>query len=378
VSASQGRLAVFLATSGHSGVDRVMGNLIPEIARRGVAVDLLQIEGHGPHLATLPDGVEPVPLGCRHVDGSLPALVRYLRRRRPQVLFSDKDRLNRMALIARRLAGTPPRVVIRVGTTVSQNLQRRGWLHRRLQLLSIRLLYPWAQAIIVPSRGAAADLAAIGHLPQGLVHVLPSPVGGAGLDALAAAPLEHAWFAPDAPPVILGVGELCARKDFETLLRAFARLRRLHPCRLMILGEGRRRARLETLAHALGIEGDVALPGFVTNPYPYMARCALLALSSTCEGSPVVLLEALALGRPVVATDCPSGPRETLQEGALGALVPVGDERALAVAMARTLAHPPDRERLRQCAEAFSVCRAADRYLEVLGVDARTVESCRA
>jgi glycosyltransferase involved in cell wall biosynthesis len=362
-------LAIFLATSGHSGVDRVMRNLIIEFAGRGLTIDLLRIANHGPYLDEIPPGVHLVDLGTAHVSTAFWPLARYLRRRRPAALMTDKDRVNRMALWARRLTGVPTRVAVRVGTTVSENLARRGVVKRWLQYASIRLFYPWADAILVPSHGAADDLARVGRLDPRRISVVPSPIAGERLLAQAAEPAPHPWFDDPAVPVVLGVGELCARKDFATLIRAFARLHAERPCRLMILGEGRQRAQLEALVRELDLEADVAMPGFVSNPYAYMARAAMFVLSSRCEGSPVVLMEALAVGVPVVSTDCPSGPREILHGGDVGPLAPIGDDVALARAMAETLAHPPTATELRAAAEPFSIGVSADRYLAAVGLE---------
>ncbi len=101
----------------------------------------------------------------------------------------------------------------------------------------------------------------------------------------------------------------------------------------MILGQGRARERLLALAAELGVAEDVALPGFVPEPYAFMAHADLFAFTSRWEGLGFVIIEALAVGTPVVATDCPSGPREILQDGRIGPLVPVGDAAALAAAM---------------------------------------------
>jgi glycosyltransferase involved in cell wall biosynthesis len=361
-------LAVFLATSGHSGVDRIMKKLVPEFAARGVTVDVLSIANHGPYWDDLPPTVRPVPLDVAHVGTSLPPLVRYLRRCRPRVLLSDKDKVNRSALLARWLARVSTRIVVRIGTTVSKNLERRSAWTRRIQYHSIRWLYPSADAIIVPSHGVAEDLSRIGRLPRAAISVIANPVVDAHLYEQADADLDHPWFAPDQPPVILGVGELCARKDFATLLNAYARLRQERPCRLLILGEGRQRAQLTNLAEQLGVAGEVEMPGFVANPFCYMARAAVFALSSTCEGSAVVMVEALATGVPVVSTDCPSGPRETLRDGRYGELVPVGDIEALAAALQRTLDRPRPPALLREAAQPFTVAASARRYLEVLGL----------
>lgn len=362
-------LAIFLATSGHSGVDRVFRNLVPEFARRGLRIDLLAIRGHGPDYGELPGGVRRIVLGASHVNAALPALLRYLRRERPRVLLSDKDRVNRVSLIARRLARVPTRVGVRLGTTPSVNLANRGALERWLQTASMRHLYRRADAVLVPSHGAAVDLARLACLPRSQVEVVPSPVVSVRMHALAAARPDHPWLADGGPAPIVGVGELSERKDFATLLRALARLRADRPgARLIVLGEGRRRAELEQLARDLGIAGAVSLPGFVTNPYCYVARAAAFALTSRWEGMPVVLIEALALGTPVVACDCPSGPREVLADGRYGPLVPVGDDAAVAAALADVLRAPISRADLQEAVRGYTVEASAKAYLDALGL----------
>ncbi|MEW6676315.1 MAG: glycosyltransferase [Pseudomonadota bacterium] len=361
-------LAVFAATSGHSGVDRVLGNLLPAIAEMGYRVDVLGIHGHGPVFENVPSGMSHLHLPVDHVLPALPHLVRYLRRERPHVLLSDKDRVNRTAWLARALAGGSTRLALRQGTTVSINLASRGWWDRTLQTWSMRTLYRRADCVLVPSQGAALDLAHYAKLSPEAVRAVPSPIVKADMATRSAEPTAHPWFNDGGPPVILGVGELSSRKDFATLVRAYARLVQRVACRLMILGEGRQRGTLLSLAQELGCGDRVALPGFVPNPYPYMARAAAFALTSRWEGMPVVLLEALALGTPAVACDCPSGPREVLQDGRYGPLVPMGDDVALADAMEGLLRAPPDRDFLRQAAAPYTVEASARAYLAAMGL----------
>ena len=368
------RIACFFATSGHSGVDRVMQRLLPAIAARGYKVDLLHLREHGPDIAPRLN-LEVIDLGAAHVGSALPGLVRYLRRHRPQVLFSDKDRVNRMAMLAKRLSRSQARLVLRNGTTVSVDLQDRKPLDRFFQRLSMRHLYRSADSILMPSAGAADDFATFTGLDRGRIEVVPSPVISEQLSELADAPLEHPWLVEKTTPVILGVGELCGRKDFETLLRGFARLRETTPVKLIILGRGKRRDRLLQLAQQLGVAGDVDLPGFEANPYRYMARADLFALTSRWEGMPVVLIEALALGTAIVSTDCPSGPRELLDQGRLGQLVPVGDHLALAEAMQRALAAPPPRAAMQLSAAGYTVAASTDAYLSAMGLAPYATES---
>jgi glycosyltransferase involved in cell wall biosynthesis len=138
--------------------------------------------------------------------------------------------------------------------------------------------------------------------------------------------------------------------------------------RLVILGKGRLQAKMRQLADRLGVSSDMQLPGFVENPYPHMAAAAVFVLSSAWEGSPNVLVEAMALGTPVAATDCPSGPREILQDGAYGRLTAVGDAEGLAEAIRETLAEPPDRHRLTAGALRYTVQASSAAYLAAFGI----------
>lgn len=369
-AAGRPKLAVFAATSGHSGVDRVLKNLLPELAARGIAIDLLQIDRHGPHLDCLPAGVQRIPLGRRHVNTSLGPLVAYLRRVRPNALLTDKDKVNRLAIVGRWLAGVDTRVAVRIGTNVSTNLASRGHVARWTQRASIARLYRYADAIITPSQGAAEDLARVAGLAATRISVVPNPAVTASLHEQARAGAQHPWLARKTTPVILGIGELGGRKDFATLIRAFARVRRKRPVRLVILGEGKRRDELEALARALGVADDVALPGFFANPYAELVRADAFALTSVCEGAGMVLMEALALGVPCLATDAPSGPREILDDGRLGPVLPIGDDAGIAAALLGLLAQPTPRARLQAGARRYEVAASADAYLAALGLAA--------
>lgn len=362
------RIACFFATSGHSGVDRIMQRLLPAIAERGYQVDLLHVREHGPEIAPQAN-LDVIDLGASHVNTALPALVRYLRRHQPQVIFSDKDRVNRTAMLARRLSGSTARLVFRNGTTVSVDLADRKPLDRWLQKRSMRRLYRKADAVLMPSAGAADDFARFAGLPREQIRVVPSPVISERLFQLAEAPVDHPWLNDKTCPVILGVGELSKRKDFETLIRAFARLQQSRAARLIILGRGKRRDSLEQLAETLGVAAAVDFPGFEQNPYRYMARADVFALSSRWEGMPVVLIEALGLGKAIVSTDCPSGPRELLQDGRLGQLVPMGDDAAFAEALTQSLEETPDVNALTQAAEPYWVNASTDAYLAAMGLE---------
>ena len=231
-----------------------------------------------------------------------------------------------------------------------------------------RFLYPFADAIIAVSQGVADELSALNPRLQSKIHVLPTPVISSRL--LARDEIPHPWFCSHDIPVVLGVGRLQRQKDFSALIDAFALVREKVRCRLVILGEGPLRTELEAKVEGLRLTRVVDLPGFVENPFPYFRRARVFVLSSRYEGMPNVLLQAMACGTPVVATDCPSGPRECLENGRYGALVPVGDIEALAGAISRALHAPRRPDAAAAILEKHDAVRAAKRYLDVAGLSA--------
>ena len=334
----QERLAIFVPSMRGGGAERAMLKLARGIADRGYIVDLVLAQAEGPYLAEVPQAVQVVDLKASRVLNSLPALVRYLRRERPLAMLSAMSHANIIALWARRLPGIVTRVVVSERDTLSRSVQNEPSRRGRLMPKLIRRFYPWADGIVAVSNGVAADLAQVTSIPRQRIQVIYNPVVTPDFQQKARATLNHPWFKPGEPPVLLAVGRLTMQKDFLMLIQAFAQVRKLRPARLLILGEGEERPKLEAQVKQLGLEGDVKLPGFVANPYPYMARASLFVLSSKWEGLPGVLIEALYCGALLISTDCPSGPREILAGGQYGQLVPVGYVAAMAQAIETTLA----------------------------------------
>ena len=397
-------IALFLPNLDGGGAEKVMLLLAEALVQRGYQVDLVLCQLAGPYLDHLPTGVQVVGLKegsqwlgrfqafaadylalrplvlpvlfaykTHRIIRCLPDFVRYLRRTQPTVILAALTPANLVAIWAQRLAGVPIRVVISEHNTLSQMIAEKAvfWRWRFLSPL-LKRVFTHAHAIIAVSNGAAHDLACSTGLPRTSITTIYNPVVTPELLAQAREPLAHPWFATGSAPVLLGVGRLTQQKDFATLLKAFARVSKNRAARLIILGEGPERYRLEFLAKQLGIADKVDLPGFVDNPFSYMARAHGFVLSSRYEGLGNVLVEALACGCPVVSTDCPSGPAEIISDGddlSIGILVPVRDEVALADAMHTVLATPFDpiaRARRQSRAAQFSVERAVEQYMEIL------------
>jgi glycosyltransferase involved in cell wall biosynthesis len=289
-----------------------------------------------------------------------------LRQIRPDALLSALTDCNLTAILAQRFVNGF-KVVTSEQNTPSLSIRSQPAAGTVLKMM--RRLYPKADRIVAISQGVANDLISLLNLLHEKVTVIYNPVVTPELFEQAKQPVSHPWFEQNQLPVILAVGRLTRQKDFPTLFRAFSLVRQVRPAKLLILGEGEERANLERLAIELGIQNDVSMPGFFDNPFAFMAKAYVFVLSSAWEGFGNVLVEALACGCPVVATDCRSGPREILDNGRYGRLVPVGDHEALAKAILETLDNPDfpaDRQTRLQRAMEFSVDAAVDKYLKVL------------
>jgi glycosyltransferase involved in cell wall biosynthesis len=394
------RIAVLLPSLEGGGAERSMLNLIKGFLARGRTVDLLLCQAKGALMGELPEGVtlielEPVSgLQTRWLIAAgklrdffvllrpilltkktepelarIPALQQYLKSAQPDVVLSAITYANVALIWAKQMSGSSVPVVvserIALSTYCSAPSNFRKWRWRYLPAV-VHRTYPGADAVIAVSHHAADELVNDIGLSRQSVKTIYNPVVDDTLRVRAEAALDHPWFLPDAVPVILAVGRLTEQKDFPTLIRAFAQVRRDTPARLVILGEGRLHQTLAQLAAELGVQDDVDMPGFVDNPFQYMSRAKLFVLSSLYEGLPGVLIQALACGCPVVSTDCPGGSREILADGEYGALVPVGQVEPMADALRAGMATHADRDKLQRRAQDFSVDRAVNNYLDLL------------
>jgi glycosyltransferase involved in cell wall biosynthesis len=332
-------VALFMPDFGGGGAEKMMLNLCGALLKGGHRVDLVVLKRRGPYESMVPGAANVIELGAGRMLKGVTRLAAYLRRTRPQVLLSTMFHANICALLARRLACVDTRVVIRIENNMTEHISREpaptaaiGFAYRLMPYF-----YPKADRIIAVSHGVADDLARRCRIPVDRIDTVYSPVLTPRYYELLQEPVDDPWFAGDAPPVILSVGRLTRQKDFKTLIRAFAKVRKMREARLVIIGEGEERQSLERLAAESGVGTDVRLPGFLDNPYKYMRHSAVFAISSAWEGFPNVLVEAMGAGVPAVATDCPSGPREILKGGRYGLLVPVGEHEKIADAILRQI-----------------------------------------
>lgn len=317
--------------------------------------------------------------------GTLAAAARlraWLRQHRPRVLLSAGNHIHPLAAMACFRLENAPRLIMRASNDLS-HARRSGWESAASRLLAasvrplLRTMFSMADRIVSVSEELAQDLSSRLRLPAERIDVVPNGIDVSRIARLSRQEINHPWFAPGQPPVILGIGRLHRQKNFPLLLRAFALLRRQRPARLMILGTGTPEAReeLQDLAARLGIAADVAFMGYVENPFAYLRRAALFTLSSSWEGMSNALLEAMACGCPVVATRCPTGTIEVLANGAYGPLVEIENVEALAHAMAQRLAQPRDAARLIARAQEYDLTRTLESYASLLLAETRTEEA---
>lgn len=366
MSATQ-RIAFITTDLAMAGRGRNITNLSNALIKQGLAVDVLLLRTGSAYIQQLDPAVRVIKLNSTSTLMGIPSLARYLKREQPQAFVAPTVRNTLLALRARRFAGTDTRIYARLHNNYSSELAKLHPLTRWRYLRRIRRHYPHCDGIVAVSNGVAEDFTRVTGLSDQKLQVCPNPVVTQNLLNLAEQPIEHPWLTPDQPPVILGVGRLNPQKDLPTLIRAFALVQKNMPCRLMILGEGKLRPQLETLVQDLGLSDVTALPGHVENPYPYLKHAAIYVLSSAWEGLPNALIEALALGTPVVSTDCPSGAHEILEEGKYGPLVTVGDYAGLAHAIEKTLKSPLPKAVLQAGADRYTDSTSGEAYLQAFG-----------
>lgn len=346
------------------GAERAALNLLEALPGPDLRVTLLLNQRRGPLMNALPVGAELRSLDVHRTIAALPRLTAYLRKERPDVLISYLEFNNIVAIWANCLAGRPTKVIVSHHVTTSNVNSGSSWKYNLIPVL-YRFTLPWADHVVAVSKGVASGLARIMR-GQDSLSVIHNPIITPAYRELAAAPLDHPWFAPDQPPLVLGVGRLVPQKNFELLINAFAEFAAGSSARLVLLGDGPLKADLQQQIDRLGLSGRAAILPIDINPWRYMARAKVLVLSSLFEGFGNVLVEAMATGTPVVSVDCPDGPADILGHGKWGRLVPSGDAKALAAAIVDTLADPGDSRSRQARALEYSAQSIAVRYRDLI------------
>jgi glycosyltransferase involved in cell wall biosynthesis len=356
------------------GAELSMLRLAENFQARGFDVRVAVLKKRGRLVELLPPQLSIDEIGGGRLS-CIPRLASYLRRHRSDAIISFMTYPNVVAVAAQALSLSAKRVVVSEHNTYSKSIRRRGIL--RLIYQAAPYVYRWSRKVICVSRGVEDDLVETTTLPRRYVTTVYNPVITEALLVSSTATPQHEWLTSRIDPVLLAVGRLEPQKNYPMLLRALAIVRKKRPCRLIILGEGPLRGELERDIEKLGLKDCVDLHGFAPDAMSYMRAADLFVLASSWEGLSNVLIEAMAVGCPVVSTDAPHGPREVLRGGEFGRLVPVDDAEALAAAIEATLDDPGDATARTEWARSFSVDACAERYLAIAGLPPTCATSLR-
>ena len=357
-----------------SGLGRVAVNLAKEISSRGISVDLVVGSATGVFLKEIPPQIRIVDFERQiqpRLQSALKILLplrRYLQIEKPTALVCYLYTCNVVTLMAKMLVRSKVKLVLVEHIILYEKQEKKQQkLQERFLPILMRWLYPSADKVVACSQGLARDLEIYLGFNHGKIDVIYNPVIDEKLAEKANLFVEHPWFNKGEIPVVLGAGRLVRQKDFATLIRAFALVKKEQKVRLVILGEGQLKNQLLTLVGQLNLENDVVILDFVENPYAYMAKSAVFVLSSGWEGFGNVVAEALAAGAPVVSTNCPSGPAEILDNGKYGELVAVGNSQGMAEAILRVLSGKV-RSVDSAWLEQFTLKYSAQKYLELINI----------
>lgn len=326
-------ICIFVPLLAGGGAEHVAVRIANELAAKGGSVDLVLAQVKGAYLSEVSNKVNIVDLKCS--DGfstikSLPGLIKYLRKNKPSILFSTLFRANTISALAIRLARVNTKLILRHPNMLypegGENLSYYSKLNKKAAIWAAKK----ADVLVLTSKAMERELLDLTNFDSNKIKIIHNPVPIDEIQLKAKEKSGHEWLDDKNVPVILAVGRLSYQKNFESLIRAFAELRERRESRLIILGEGEERAKLEDLVEELKMQEYVSMPGFVSNPYSYMSRCDVFVLPSKWEGFPNVLVEAMACGAQVVASDCPGGTSEILENGKWGRLVQANDYLELA------------------------------------------------
>jgi glycosyltransferase involved in cell wall biosynthesis len=359
------RVFVYIPHLRTGGGEISMLRVAEGLAERGLEVEVV-VNELGTRELPLPRGVSLIDLQARGSLQAVRLLAKRIKKRAPRFVISGFPHTNVATIAAVKWAGTGAISVVTEHAPLTHQIeQQNNWRYRALPWL-VKTAYRRADAIVAVSTGVREDLKQIvGRKVR--IHCIHNPVLPDDFESVARHEPDHPWLNDPGLQVVMSMCRLSEEKDLPTLIRAFSRIRVSHPvARLMLVGEGPERPRLQALLEEAGLTDSAVMPGRTSEPLAWMRKAAVFVLPSTFEGYGNVLVEALAVGTPVVSTDCPVGPREILDNGRFGDLVPVHDDVAMARAISRALTVRRLPEGAHLAARKRTQARACDDYLALL------------
>lgn len=362
-------VAIFMPSLAGGGAEKMMINIARSLTEQNYEVDLVVSKAEGEWLSALDNHIRLIDLDAPDLPGyatmgSLLPLVRYLRTKRPDSFLSVLNYANVVAILAHKISRVESQLVVSERNHLSSFSQNKSAKEKVIPDL-VRFTYPAADSIIAISEGLAMDLSETANIPRSEIEVIYNPAFTPDIPRKAKEDVDHHWINGD-DSVVLAVGSLTPQKDFQTLIKAFAEVRKEKSAKLIILGKGKQKQKIVETAKNFNIRNHVDLPGFTSNPYSYMSKADVFALSSRWEGFGNVIVESMACGTPVVSTNCPSGPSEILDNGTYGILTPVGDASLLGEGIIKMLNNPVEKRILENRARNFSIDKISKAYQRVL------------
>ena len=369
-------ISFFIPSFEGGGAEKILIKLANKLSERGWNVEIVLINVIGPYRDFVNGEINIYDLNSNlHPYLKIFSLFKYLfylYKNRPSLVLAALHSSNLIAVLGKILGPFKTKVIITVHSPLSQEYYASKTkirkLFRWLMKVAMKIVYPLADRIIVVSNGIRIDLVDwLKIKSDNLIVIDAYPVLDAEFKEKLKQEVSHPWLLNKEFPIILAIGRLTQQKDFDTLLIAFNKfLKKYKDAKLIILGEGKERSRLENNIRELSIDSSIQMPGFVNNPYIFLKNADLFVLSSRWEALPTVLMEALGCGTQIVATDCPYGPREILNNGKYGFLVQVGNDEQLAEKMSYAIKNPMDKSLLLERAKYYSAARVAQIYENVI------------
>ena len=360
-------ITIFLSSFVGGGAERVLLQLCDHFCDRGLTIDLIVVNDRGPLETLVPRRARFIKFDCVKPSKAIIKLTNYLIKTKPRAILSALTHANIACAIAHQLSMTSCKLVLSERINIKKDLlDRCSPIDRFITEKLIQILYKRADAIVAVSKGVEESIKILSNSKLKNTTSIYNPIDTKKIIILSRERITLPW--EDSLPIIISSGRITFQKNFQCLLKAFSIMRKRIPSHLIILGKGEQHQEIVHTTETLKIKNDVWLPGYCHNPYPYMAQSKLYVLPSRFEGLPNVLLEALALGIPIISTNCPSGPEEILAHGKYGRLVPVDDPVSMAEAMEKSLSgnHPEFDQA--EALHRFQPELIVDQYLYALGV----------
>ena len=361
-----GVIAFVLPTFDCAGAQRDVILLANALNARGVSVVILVLRNEGPLRSLIDPAIRIMEIPGRRIRYAIPGMRRTFRDLAPRIVLSSGPNLSLCCLAAIRSMPRKqqPKVILREVNTPSYSEKFDSRWQDRIAYKILHFVYRYADRVITLTDGSRRELVENFSIPGQKISVMRSNavITPEFSDRIAGWDGEHGR----EPDLIVSLGRLAPEKDQRMLLRALVRVGQRRKWRLVLVGDGSERPALEEFVRDNGLAEQTTFAGYADDPFPWLMRATLAVCSSTYEGLCNVIIEALGCGTPVVSTDCPYGPREILQNGRFGTLVPVGDSSAMAEAIEAALDRPVDRKVLMKRASNYTAERAADSFLEIV------------